>query len=124
VYDFLTNIFGKEFVHREYFFSEDKDKRTRADFFVYDKNGSFCVDTFYPSNLRNLIGCLNSKLNKYSQIYGYPVIFLQMNKEIDQNRVDALVENKKRRLQKEQTLMCWDTFRIFSKKRKPLKVGR
>src|SRR3989344_6851836 len=34
VYTFLIQRFGKEFVHREYFFTDDH--RTRADFFVYD----------------------------------------------------------------------------------------
>src|SRR3989344_6492593 len=49
VYDFLTARFGREFVHREYFYTDDH--RTRADFFVYDSGKGFCVDVFYPNSL-------------------------------------------------------------------------
>jgi len=117
VYDFLVNHYDKPFVHREYFFTDDK--RTRTDFFVYDSKDGFCVDVFYPSDKRNLIGCLNNKLNKYSQIYmrQYPVIFLQMNLDIDQNILDRIIKNKKRKLLEGQYLMSWDTFMQFCKNR-------
>lgn len=122
VYEFLIKIFGKEFVHREYFFLDDK--RTRADFFVYDQEKGFCVDVFYPSDKRNLAGCLNSKLNKYNCIYmqQYPVIFLQMNKDIDQGSLNNLIKNKINKLSKDQELMSWETFELFCKGRKPLSV--
>jgi len=118
VYDFLMKKFGKEFVHREYFFTDDS--RTRADFFVYDRNGGFCVDVFFPSDRRNLVGCLNSKLGKY--LGGYPVIFLQMNEEIIQETLDKLVESKKKKLSAGQHLMSWPSFVSFCGSRKPLKV--
>lgn len=123
VYEFLKSIFGKEFVHREYFFSDDM--RTRADFFIYDKNKGFCVDVFYPSDKRNLTGCLNSKLLKYHSEYmrQYPVIFLQMNESIPQERLDALVENKKKGLAQGQYLMSWGMFQEFCKSRDPLKIA-
>lgn len=121
VYEFLVNTFKKEFVHREYFFVDDK--RTRADFFVYDNENGFCVDVFYPSNKRNLSGCLNIKLNKYrsDHMRQYPVIFLQMNKEINQETLDRVVKNKKRSLNKSQILMGWEMFRDFCQKRTPLR---
>jgi hypothetical protein len=120
VYEFLIKIFGKEFVHREYFFLDDK--RTRADFFVYDEGNGFCVDVFYPSDKRNLLGCLNSKLAKYNCIYmqQYPVIFLQMNKDIDQGSLNKILKNKINKLSKHQELMSWETFESFCRKRKPL----
>lgn len=122
VYLFLIKVFGREFVHREYFFSDDR--RTRADFFVYDTDGGFCVDVFYPSNRRNLSGCLNSKLNKYQseRMKEYPVIFLQMNKEIDQETLGGLVKNKKKILGNTQSLMGWVDFTNFCSQRTPLKV--
>lgn len=122
VYEFLIKVFGKEFVHREYFFLDDK--RTRADFFVYGENSGFCVDIFYPSDKRNLLGCLNSKLSKYNCIYmqQYPVIFLQMNKEIDQGSLNIILKNKINKLSKEQKLMSWETFEDFCKSRKPLHI--
>ncbi|OHA59279.1 MAG: hypothetical protein A2370_01885 [Candidatus Vogelbacteria bacterium RIFOXYB1_FULL_42_16] len=124
VYDFLVERFGKEFVHREYFFVDDK--RTRADFFVYDKNGGFCVDVFYPGSKRNLQGCLNSKLDKYASEYmrQYPVIFLQMNKEITQGILDILVKNKRKILGNGQHLMAWESFTKFCHGRKRLSLGK
>lgn len=121
VYDFLVNRYGKPFVHREYLFTDDR--RIRADFFVYDSKSGFCVDVFYPADRRNLIGCLNSKLKKYSHEYmsDYPIIFLQMNEELDQKILDDVMKNKKNKLLKEQSLMCWDTFTRFCMNRKQLK---
>ena len=123
VYTYLQKLFGRQFVHREYFFLDDK--RTRADFFIYDSSNGFCVDVFYPSNKRNLIGCLNSKLAKYQgpQMNQYPVIFLQMNKELDQNILDAVIKNKKKKLLEWHQLFSWDSFMEFCNKRKPLKVA-
>ncbi len=122
VYTYLEKLFGRQFVHREYFFLDDK--RTRADFFVYDSSNGFCVDVFYPSDRRNLIGCLNSKLAKYKgpQMNQYPVIFLQMNKEIDQSVLDAIIKNKKNKLTNGHCLFSWDSFKEFCSKRRPLKV--
>ena len=124
VYEFLQNIFGKEFVHREYFFTDDR--RTRADFFVYDIKKGFCVDVFYPNDRRNLIGCLNSKLLKYHTEYmrQYPVIFLQMNEGIAQETLDTIVQNKKKKLSQGQYLMSWKTFQNFCKSRDPLKITK
>lgn len=123
VYDALVHRFGREFVHREYFFTDDH--RTRADFFVYDADKGFCVDMFYPSSIGNLTGCLNLKLNKYRyppEIFPYPVIFLQMNEHISQDRLNALLAKKKRPLLRGQALMSRETFERFCSGRKPLRV--
>src|SRR3989344_6623835 len=124
VYDFLTKQFWKEFVHREYFYTDDH--RTRADFFVYDGKDGFCVDVFYASSLKNIGGCLNIKLAKYSQsdLLPYPIIFLQMNEDINQSELNELVQKNKRGLGQKQTLMSWKTFEEFYKSRKPLRVLR
>lgn len=120
VYEYLINKFGVEFVHREYLFTDDG--RSRTDFFVYDTGGSFSVDVFYPASIRNLSGCLNSKLNKYKEdvMLQYPVIFLQMNGDITQEELDKLLSSKKKRLKKHQYLMGWEMFRVFCGQRKPL----
>lgn len=122
VYEFLVEKFGKQFVHREYFFTDDK--RTRADFFVYDDAGGICIDVFYPSNRMNVIGCLNNKLQKYKAEYmrQYPVIFLQMNHDIDQGVLDQVVQNKRRSLAVGQQLMSWGVFKDFCKSKKRLHV--
>lgn len=121
VYAFLCERFGKEYVHREYFFTDDA--RTRADFFIYDQDGNFCVDVFYPANKKNLIGCINSKLQKYSaeRMKDYPVIFLQMNPDISQSEIDLLIERKHKPLLKNQALLEWEAFERFCLKRTPRK---
>ncbi len=138
VLTYLSKVFGGQSVHREYFFLDDK--RTRADFFVDDSKGGFCVDVFYPSDRRNLTGCLNSKLEKYQGLqmnpvrdcegsqHGpisngmnqYPVIFLQMNKELDQSILDAVIKNKKKKLLAGHRLMSWDSFTEFCNNREQL----
>lgn len=123
VYELLCKQFGKEFVHREYFYTDDH--RTRSDFFVYDGEAGFCVDVFYANSLKNTGGCLNLKLAKYSQTeesLPYPIIFLQMNENIDQAALDELVSKKKRGLERKQSLMSWRTFETFYKSRRPLRV--
>lgn len=123
VYTFLIKQFGKEFVHREYFFTDDH--RTRADFFVYDVSKGFCVDVFYPNSSRNLTGCLNIKLSKYNGMQNflpYPLIFLQMNKEISQDVLERIVNRKVRKLPQNQYLMGWGVFEKFCLSRKALRV--
>lgn len=122
VYEYLCQRFGRELVHREYFFTDDA--RTRADFFVYDRDGSFCVDVFYPSDRRNLAGCLNSKLHKYASEHmrKYPIIFLQMNPALSQSMVDELVVRKAIKPQKGQQVMGWESFKAFCASRKPRKL--
>lgn len=122
VYAYLCKKFGREFVHREFFFTDDH--RARADFFIFDRGSGFCVDVFYPKDRHNLIGCLNSKLNTYATgaMLQYPVIFLQMNTGISDDVLKSLVANKKRQLKPGQHLMGWEAFLQFCAKRNPLKI--
>ncbi len=123
VYDYLLKRFGKEFIHREYLFTDDA--RTRADFFVYDNKKGFCVDVFYPNSTRNLGVCVNAKLQKYRStdaLLEYPVIFLQMNKDIKQETINELVKNKKQSLPGNYRVMDWDSFESFCEERHPIKA--
>ena len=124
VYTYLMKRFGKEFVHREFFFHDDK--RTRADFFVYDKKKGFCIDVFYPSSLRNLSGCINSKLKKYvgESMREYPVIYLQMNPSLSGKEVREHVGKKKIQMPSGQSVMCFPDFQTFCEVRGPLSVDR
>lgn len=123
VYEFLSERFGQELVHREYFFTDDA--RTRADFFVFDNSGNFCVDVFYASDYRNLTGCLNSKLGKYHSLYmrKYPVIFLQMNDELGEDQLERLLKGKTKHLDNGQYLMGWERFKEFCKGRKARRIS-
>ncbi len=122
VYDFLIKKFGVQFVHREYMFTDDG--RSRTDFFIFDKQGNFSVDVFYPKDKFNLIGCLNSKIQKYDSdiMIQYPVIFLQLNKDISEEEMEKIVANKKRKLDRNQFLMGWQKFKDFCDKRTRLTV--
>lgn len=123
VYDYLVDLFGKPFVHREYFFTDDK--RNRTDFFVYYDSGNFSVDVFYPKDLKCLSGCLNSKLKTYQGnniTIKYPVIFLMMNKEIGERVIEEVLERKSNKLSPYQKVMSFDQFKVFCSSKRRLKT--
>lgn len=120
IYDFLINKFGKPFVHREFFFTDDH--RMRADFFVYHQDGTFIVDVFFPKDRRNLNGCLNSKLRTYNSISHefdkIPVIFLMMNQDIGDDVLNQILITKKKPLHSQQCVMSLKQFKGFCKDKK------
>lgn len=120
VYDYLVARFGKAFVHREYFSTDDR--RTRTDFLVYCKNGNFCVDVFFPKDQKNLIGCLNSKMRTYgyAEMREFPVIFLMMNSDISREEIDKILERKKRKLNGRQHVMTMEELRKYVQKKVPM----
>ncbi len=120
VCDYLVGRFGKPYVHREYFFIDDR--RTRTDFFIYCKNGNFCVDVFYPKDRHNLINCLNSKMRTYgyAAMLEFPVIFLMMNHEISGAEVTQIIEQKKKKLHLKQHVMTYERFRKYVETKMPL----
>ncbi len=112
VYEYLVTKFGVQFVHREFFFNDDR--RTRTDFYVYHKTGTFSVDTFYPSTIRNLNHCLNSKLSSYKGLeIKYPIIFLMMNESIHEDSIEQLIGNKLNKLRSNQSVMTFVRFKSF-----------
>jgi hypothetical protein len=120
IYAFLIERFGVPFVHREYFFTDDR--RTRTDFFIYAKNGNFSVDIFYPKDEKNLIGCLNSKMQTYGSeiMLQYPVIFLMMNDQISGETIAKILENKTKKLRPCQQVMTYAEFRKFCERKTPM----
>ena len=113
VYTYLSKLFGKEFVHREFFFTDDR--RTRSDFFVYCKNGNFLIDVFYPKDIYNLIGCLNSKMRTYSNKISeeYPILFLMMNENITEGDIEKILKNKKNKLLGNQRVLTYKGLKEF-----------
>jgi len=122
VYAYLVVVFGKPFVHREYFFTDDA--RTRTDFFIYHENGNFSVDVFYPKDRRNLILCLNSKLRTYRKIplLQYPVIFLMMNSDLGEEDIRDILAHKKNPLSSYQNVMTFSQVKDFCKNKIPLEI--
>lgn len=122
VYEYLIGCFGKPFVHREYFFSDDQ--RTRTDFFIYYNKGNFSVDVFYPKDRHNLIGCLNSKMKTYSNdlLIQYPVIFLMMNDEISREQITSILSKKKRKLHSYLKVMTMQELKEYCKGKLPMQA--
>jgi len=122
IYNELVKKFGVEFVHREYLFTYDA--RTRADFFVYTANGNFCVDVFFPSDIRNFIGCINSKIGKYAKpdTKHYPIILLNLNDAIDELRIESYLRNRKTSIPPNIMIMTHKAFIDFCNKKQPNRV--
>lgn len=111
---YLIDTFGERFVHPEFFFNDDK--RTRTDFYVQHSTGTFAVDIFNPKDLANMNKCLNSKLKTYRGIETkYLTIFLMMNHDIDEGRIERMMENKKNKLRTNQAVMTFKQFKAFCK---------
>ena len=110
---YLVNHLGEESVHRDYFFIDDR--RTRTDFFIDYNKKSFIVDIFYPTNYKNLIGCINSKLKAYKSkiMLEYPTIFLMMNEDISKEEIERVLSQKKNILHKNQEVMTYGQFKEF-----------
>ena len=117
VYEYLISIFGKPFVHREFFFSDDK--RCRTDFYIYYKDGNFLVDVFYPKDKSSFINCLNNKMRVYgnSATFEHPIIFLMMNENIGEETIRKILENKKNKVLKHQRVMTYGQFKEYCKGR-------
>lgn len=124
VHNYLIKVFGVQFVHREFFFTDDH--RTRTDFFIYYKDGYFSIDVFFAKDRHNLIGCLNSKLRKFEPrlMLEYPVIFLQMNDEISEDIMNDVVRKKKNKLGNKQYLMNMEQVKAFCKDKNPQKLSK
>jgi hypothetical protein len=123
IHKLLVKRFGEVFVHREYFFADDK--RTRTDFYVYCQNGNFLVDVFFPSNIKSLARCLSSKQRTYgnSVLQKYPIIFLQMNDDIDGEDIKKILTNKKIMLSDKQLVMSFIEFNAYIKSKRPQKLN-
>lgn len=113
VYDFLKNLFGTPFVHREYLF--DENKKVRVDFFVYTKTGNFAVDVFFPKDRASLIGCINAKIRTYDikLSIDYPVVFLMMNDAIGFSEMTQVVGSRKKPMNIYHQLMNFNQFKSF-----------
>lgn len=112
VHRFLVESFGEVNVHREYLFTDDR--RTRVDFFIYNKEGNFSVDIFYPKDRHSMVICINSKLRTYSKdlMLQHPVIFVMMNDEISEDDIQSFLNNKKKKLRSYQHVMTYPQFKV------------
>jgi len=119
VYKFLINHFGKEFVHRKYFLYDDG--RNQTDFFIYYNDGNLSIDTIYPKDRHSFTGCLNSKIKNYKPSVNFAeMIFLIMNPELKEKKIDKLIENKKNKIPTGCRVMTIDKFKKFCLNKKPL----
>jgi len=96
--EYLVDIFGEMFVHREKPISNVY--KFRYDFYVYTKPNNFGIDIFMPNNTKNLMGCLNIKLNKIRLFNDTNIItyYVSLNEEIEQKEINKLIANKKTKI--------------------------
>lgn len=126
VFEYLTGVFGRPFVHREFFFTDDK--RTRTDFYINYKGGSFFVDVLYPKDRKNLNGCLNIKLNGYrnrsADQFKYPIFFLMMNQDMNDKDIEIVLKGKKIKLHPRQRVVTFQELKSFCKDKPALKLEK
>lgn len=86
VIDRLYTYFDPMRIHKESTISDDH--RTRTDFKIYMKNGTYLIDLFYAKNTSSWSGCVNHKKSKYADLlYAaesnlQEVLFVCMNEDI------------------------------------------
>ena len=109
IYKILLTMFDERDIHQES--SIFDDRRNRTDFKIYGKK-IFLVDIFYPSNIHNLVGCVNAKMRKYPKnLRDYldkkfdKVIFLNLN-----NNIQNIIK-----IDEDFTLMSLDEFWNYCK---------
>jgi hypothetical protein len=115
----LTDRFGEHFVHIEkplykYFPAGINFKsKLRSDFFVYHKDGVFCVDVFYAKNKNMINGNLNIKRRKYEGIL-IKTYFVVLSDKIDftQELIDHTLNRKKNKLDENITTMNKESFLV------------
>ena len=116
VYQMLLGHFQEPFIHSQYPIS-NKTKH-RADWCIFYGSGKkVIIDAFWPVDMRSFVGCLNSKIRKHKHYdeKSVPVIFLHMNKEMNDHDVNDFVDRKKIKLASNQSVMSICEFEEFIK---------
>lgn len=113
LYNFLLKKLGKKSILRDFALTDDA--RTNVDFKLRNEAQNCALDVFYSKDDRTLIGCINGKQKKFlGDIYfTEPVLFLSMNKDIGQERINKLVARKKNKLQSNHYILAWEGFESF-----------
>lgn len=91
----LQEKFGKFFVHEQK--PTYSGYKNRLDFFVFTPSGDFAVDVFCPRDIKTLQDEVNLKQRTYFK-YSGKLFLLAVNKDIRQEAIDKLVQNKKNKL--------------------------
>lgn len=129
----LVKHFGEYFVHIEkplnkYYKQDSLNQlriKSRADFFIYAHNYNFCIDVFYARNYRNLVGIINTKQKKYSDLT-IDVYLINANEnqnnDITKESITRLYINKANKLQKNIFIMNYSDFAKHIGKIEPFKI--
>lgn len=127
----LTGYFGEYFVHAEkplyFFFNDSVDislkKKLRADFFIYARKYSFCIDIFHAQDLATFKRIVNFKEKNYSYM-NIDVFLVNFNElsDITDDKIEVYISQKKNRLEPNVKLMNISKFLEVMKKIEPLKA--
>lgn len=112
VEEFLVPLFGEIFVHTEK--RIPGLQKSRADFFIYSKQGTLAVDVFYPESIKILQKIINIKLNKYREYTG-KLFFVCCNEDIYQSQIDNAISNKINMMASNFEVMSLDKFKNIVK---------
>jgi hypothetical protein len=115
----LIEKFGEMYVHEQKPFD---DYKGRLDFVVYSKNCKFGIDIFYAKDKFSFRGCLNIKLNLYTNV-DFPIYLLQANDELfDTFDLHAFMIAKKNKLPPNLIIVTNSQFADFLSTQSPFHV--
>ncbi|NTW89573.1 MAG: hypothetical protein HGB37_01500 [Candidatus Moranbacteria bacterium] len=104
----LCERFHEEFVHIER--PIDKNRKLRADFYVYSPEGNFCVDVFSTDTFHDLVTHIGIKSRKYAH-YSEKLFFLLISDQLSQCDIDLLIQRKKVPLSSNVSLVTLESFK-------------
>lgn len=108
-YKKLKKIFADVCIHREKPISDNY--KMRYDFYIYVKPNNFGIDVFYPNGPKNLMGCINIKQSKLTNLKSKELLYIVcLNHQIARVQIDDLIKNKKNQLQSNVIVLSEDTF--------------
>lgn len=118
MYRVLLKKYSAANIHKQYPYCDDY--RTKADFCLWNrkKNHRDIIDIFYPSSMRTLQGCVNSKQRKYLEIvdhnlegYTYDIWFVCANPEVTEEKIEKFLKNKEKKLSANTHLISYELFK-------------
>ncbi len=84
----------------------------RSDFGVYHQKGHFFIDVFSAKDEWSLVGCINHKQKKITELsISDPIFYVTLGEIISQEMIDRVVEKKKNKLPKNIIIMTEKNFK-------------
>lgn len=117
VHQLLSNFFDEKFIHIEKptcgnTIINTYDSKSKYDFYVYAKPNNFAIDVFGTNDTRGIITNMNMKEKKYNKLNAQEIIyFVYFGKNIDKNKINNWIDNKRNELPKTWKVVDLDEFK-------------